>query len=300
MSGRNITKKLIKTYKQRLEDDEKSIHTIEKYVRDVRKLADYLDGRQLTKRRMIEYKQHLEKCGLYCISSINSFLAAASNLCKTFGWTGLSVRTIKEQKDTFVPEEKELTKEEYKRLVGAATADGNERLAMIIQTIASTGIRISELEFITVESLKCGFANVYNKGKSRKVLLPDKLRRVLREYAATKEIKRGIIFRTKNGTPVDRSNVWKELKNLCGSADVAEEKVHPHNLRHLFARTFYSIKKDIVRLADVLGHSSIETTRIYIKSSGKEHRKLLDSMNMVLPRRRRKNKKRKCITKSTT
>lgn len=300
MRERVITEKLIETYRRRLADEEKRTQTIEKYVRDVRKLADFLAERQLTKHLMIAYKQHLEKCGLYCTSSINSFLAAANNMCETFGWSELKVKMIKVQRETFAPEEKELIQDEYERLVEAAHVAGKERLALIIQTLGSTGIRISELQFITVESLRCGSANVYNKGKARKVLFPETLRKVLLGYAVSKEIKCGKIFCTRSGKPLNRSNIWKELKNLCKNADVPESKVYPHNLRHLFARKFYTIKKDIVRLADVLGHSSIETTRIYVKTSGKEHKKLLDSMNMVMPGIRRKNRRWKCTVKSTT
>ena len=300
MRRRIITEELIKIYRRNLVNDEKREQTIEKYIRDVGKLADFLGGREITKQRMIAYKQYLEKCGLYCVTSINSYIAAANNMCEIFGWHELKVKMIKVQRETFVQEDKELTHVEYEKLISTAMNTGNERLALIIQTLGSTGIRISELPFVTVESLKCGTASVYNKGKVRKVFIPDKLCRVLLKYAQSREIYSGIVFCSRSGRPLDRSNIWRELKKLCRCAGVSESKVYPHNIRHLFARKFYMIKKDIVRLADVLGHSSIETTRIYVKSSGKEHKKLLDSMNMVISDVRHKSRKCSCMPESTT
>lgn len=269
-------------FKQALYEGEKSSSTIKKYMRDIKKLKEFLAGRELNKALLIKYKEELEKCGEFKISSINSFLAAANHFCEVMGWGGLRIKMIKVQRDTFCPEDKELTQDEYKCLIDTAMSEGDEKLALIIQTLGSTGIRISELQYVTVESLKSGMADIYNKGKMRKILYPSDLQRVLKEFAVKMNIKCGSIFRTGSGRAVDRSNVWKAMKKLCVRAGVDREKVYPHNLRHLFAKGFYKVKKDIAKLADVLGHSSIETTRIYIKSTGREHKRQLDMMKLVV------------------
>lgn len=279
---RIITDEMLETFRQALYEDEKRDATIKKYMRDVKKLKSFLGNRAVSKELLIKYKENLEQCGKFKIRSINSFLAAANRLCEVMGWHELRIKMIRVQRETFCPENKELTEIEYKRLIDSAMTIGDERLALIIQTLGSTGIRISELQFITVESLKAGIADIYNKGKMRKILYPSDLQKVLREFCVKLKINSGPIFRTSSGRAVDRSNVWKAMKKLCIYAGVDEDKVYPHNLRHLFAKGFYKIKKDIAKLADVLGHSSIETTRIYIKSTGKEHKKQLDMMRMVV------------------
>lgn len=279
---RIITEELTNTFRQALYEGEKRNSTIKKYMRDIEKLKEFLGGRELSKELLIKYKEELERCGEYKVSSINSFLAAANHFCEVMGWGGLKIKMIKVQRDTFCPENKELTQDEYKCLIDTAMDRGDERLALIMQTLGSTGIRISELRYITVESLKSGMADIYNKGKMRKILYPSDLQKVLKEFAVKMKIKCGPIFRTGSGRAVDRSNVWKAMKKLCGQAGVDEQKVYPHNLRHLFAKGFYKIKKDIAKLADVLGHSSIETTRIYIKTTGKEHKRQLDMMKLVV------------------
>ncbi len=280
--NREITDELIEKYREILVRDEKSKHTVEKYLRDIKKLQKFLAGRELTKELLIDYKAQLEGCGGYKSGSINSFLTVVNGFCGRFGWHELHINAIKIQQQAFETEDKEITFDEYKRLIDKAWESGNERLALIIQTLGSTGIRISELVYITVESLLKGSADVYNKGKVRKIMFPTELIKVLKQYAKKHEITTGHIFRTRTGKPVDRSNTWREINNLCEEAKVPQGKVFPHNLRHLFARSFYKIKKDIALLADVLGHSNLATTRIYIKSTGEEHQRLLDMMGMVI------------------
>lgn len=280
--NRIITEERLQAYRLWLIQEEKRKQTIEKYVRDVRKLIDFLAGREVTKEMLICYKEYLENSGKYTPSSINSFLSAANSFCEQTGWDGLRIKAIRIQHQTFETEEKELNGEEYRKLIKTALKKGKEQLALIIQTLGSTGIRISELRFVTVESLKRGMSDVYNKGKVRRIMYPGNLVKVLHVFARKKNIRSGSIFCTKRGKNIDRSNVWREMKKLCKEAGIAEEKVFPHNLRHLFARCFYRLKKDIAVLSDVLGHSNVSTTRIYIKSTGKEHRRQLDMMHMVI------------------
>ena len=279
---RNITKERITKYKEFLVKAEKRKQTIEKYMRDVGKLKSFLDGRELTKELFICYKEHLENCGEYTPASINSFLSAANSFCEQMGWLDLRIKTIRIQQQVFESEDTELTSNEYQRLIKTALWNGNERLALIIQTLGSTGIRISELAFVTVESLGRGMSDVYNKGKVRRIMYPKELIKVLKAYVKKHGIENGSIFCTRTGRQLDRSNVWREMKKLCREANVSERKVFPHNLRHLFARCFYKLKRDIVLLSDVLGHTNISTTRLYIKSMGKEHQRQLDRMHMVI------------------
>lgn len=218
----------------------------------------------------------------YAPRSINSMLASLNSFFSFINRDDLKVKSIKLQRQAFCPEDKELTKDEYKRLVHAAKQKGNERLSLIIQTICGTGIRVSELKFITVEAVKCGEAVVSLKGKTRSVFIVKDLKKKLLAYAKEKKIKSGSIFITRTGTPMNRTNIWREMKNLCKQANVNPNKVFPHNLRHLFARTFYGIEKDIAKLADILGHSSIDTTRIYIVSTGIEHRRRMENMRLVI------------------
>ena len=279
---RIITEKHIQMFRKVLKQNEKSSATIQKYVRDLGKLNDYLDGKEVTKDNLLGYKEYLQSTGKYQTSSINSFLVVANRFCEIMKWNDAKVKTIKIQREAFCPENKHLTQEEYRQLVNTAYQSGKERIALIIQTLGSTGIRVSELSFITVESLKRGLVEICCKGKVRKILLPRKLQKILKEYAKENNIRAGAVFQTAGGRALDRSNIWREMKKLCQEAGVEQEKVFPHNLRHLFARNFYKMKQDIVKLADLLGHSSMETTRIYMKSPGTEHQKQLDSMNMVI------------------
>lgn len=279
---RKITEQRIKKFKEELIKAEKRKQTIDKYIRDIGKLRDYIGDTELTKEVVIQYKEYLEQCGRYKIASINSFLAVVNHFCEVMGWSDLRIKMIKVQQEIFTPENKELTIKEYKRLICTALKQGDKKLALIIQTLGSTGIRISELCYITTETLKVGMADIYNKGKIRRILYPTDLVFILREYVLKENIKNGYIFCTRAGKPINRSNIWRAMKNLCKEAKVDEKKVYPHNMRHLFARCFYKLKNDIAKLADVLGHSNIETTRIYIKTTWKEHKKQLDMMNLVL------------------
>ena len=216
------------------------------------------------------------------MSSINSMLAALNSLFDYLGWVDCKVKAIKMQQQIYCPKNKELSKAEYLRLIETAEYNHNHRLNLIFQTICGTGIRISELKFITVESVKSGTIEVACKGKNRVIFIVKKLKKKLLRYAAERHIKAGVIFITKLGKPVNRTNVWREMKASCKQANVNSDKVFPHNLRHLFARTFYKLEKDIAKLADILGHSSINTTRIYIISTGYEHLKRMENMRLVL------------------
>ena len=281
MKGRLLTEEHIKSFINHLRMEEKSKNTIEKYTRDVNTFATFLNGKAVCKEIVIEYKQILIADG-YAVSSINSMLAALNSLFDYFGWIECKVKAIKIQRQIYCPENKELSKAEYLRLVGAAERNHNHRLNMILQTICGTGIRISELQFITVESVKNGTVEVTCKGKNRVIFIVKQLKKKLLRYAAERHIKAGAIFITKSGKPINRTNVWREMKALCKQARVNPDKVFPHNLRHLFARTFYKLEKDIAKLADILGHSSINTTRIYIISTGYEHLKCMENMRLVV------------------
>lgn len=260
--------------------EEKSSHTVEKYQRDLKKFVQFLGGQEVTKDLVIEYKKSLSD--RYAATSVNSMLASLNHFMQFAGWLEFKVKQIKLQRQVYCPEEKELTKEEYYRLVNTAKLMKKDRIGLIIQTICSTGIRISELIYITVDSVHTGVAYATCKGKSRQIFLPHKLRMLLMKYIRQNQIRQGPVFLTREGKPVNRSNVWKEMKALCASARVLAVKVFPHNLRHLFARAYYRMEKDISKLADLLGHSSINTTRIYIVSSGTEHKKQIERMNLIL------------------
>ena len=281
MEERVIAQEQVRAFEAHLLREEKSGATIEKYLRDVRAFRDYIQDQSVTRERLIAYKQELIARG-YAVRTVNSVLASLGRLLSYLGWTDCKVRAIKTQRQVYCPEEKELTREEYLRLVSTSQKKGNERLQMLLQTICGTGIRVSELRFITVEAAQRGEAVVTCKGKTRRVFIVKKLQRQLLQYAGKRDIKQGPIFVTKTGKLMNRSNIWREMKSLCKEAGVDPRKVFPHNLRHLFARAFYSIQKDISRLADVLGHSSIDTTRIYIISSGFEHRRLLERMHLIM------------------
>ncbi len=278
---RIITEQSLKAFQEHLYEEEKQSATIQKYIRDLRKLMDFAKGRELTKKTMIRYKESLKENRQYKTSSINSYLVAANRYLEYMGWYDLRVKTYKVQKEAFLPEEKDLSREEYRRLVAAARRTGRNRLALLLQTICATGMRVSELEMLTVKAVRRGTADIYCKGKERQILLPRALQVELLHYIRTRKLKGGVVFQTASGKAMDRSNIWKEMKALCREAGVAPEKVFPHNLRHLFAKTFYEKSKDIGKLADILGHASIETTRIYIKTSSCEYRRQLDGLKLV-------------------
>ena len=281
MKGRILTEKQIAAFAIYLKSEEKSENTVEKYIRDVRAFATYIGESEITKESVISYKNKLIS-DKYAVRSINSMLASINGLFSFLGWGDLKVKSIKLQRQIYCPEEKELTKTEYMRLVNTAKQKGNGRLNLLIQTICGTGIRVSELQYITVETVKCGETVVSLKGKTRSVFFVRELQKKLLRYAAEQRITTGAIFITRNGKPMSRTNIWREMKNLCEQAGVNPQKVFPHNLRHLFARTFYSIEKDIAKLADILGHSSINTTRIYIITTGNEHRKRMENMRLII------------------
>lgn len=275
-----ITTENINAFERYLVETEKSIATRKKYLYDVRRFAAFAEKNQIDKILILQYKAALET--RYRISSVNSMLAALNSFLRYVGYTELCVRQIRVQKSVYCPEERELTKGEYIRLVRTAMESGNERLALIFQTICGTGIRVSELPFVTVEAAQSGEAVAICKGKQRRVFLVDALCGKLLDYARRQRIASGSVFVTRSAMPIDRCNIWREMKTVCEKAGVPQEKVYPHNLRHLFARTFYEMEKDIVKLADVLGHSNVNTTRIYTISSGREHRRQVENMQLVL------------------
>ena len=280
MKGRFITAKAIAEFKEHLILEERSAATVEKYIRDVKAFSAYTQNAAVTKETVISYKKHLQEN--YAVRSVNSMLASINSLFVFLGWHDLRVKSLKLQQQVFCPEEKELTKAEYTRLCRTAERKHNERLNLILQTICGTGIRVSELQYITVEAVKQGEAVVNCKAKTRLVFIVKELKQKLLRYAAEQGIKSGMIFVTRTGKPISRTNIWREMKALCEEANVNPQKVFPHNLRHLFARVFYGIEKDIAKLADILGHSSINTTRIYIISTGTEHRQRMENMRLII------------------
>lgn len=276
---KKITKELIKNFRRYLIEEEKAAATVEKYIRDINVFADWLGEKELDKETVLIYKENLTKN--YAPASVNSVLSSLNSFFTFNEWYNLRVKNLKIQKQLFANKDNELTKEEYERLLTAAKSKGNEQLYFLMQTICSTGIRVSELCYITVESLKAQKAQINLKGKMRVVLLPKELCKMLLKYSKEQKITSGSVFVSRNGKPLDRSNIWKMMKALCESAGVARAKVFPHNLRHLFARTFYSIQKDIVRLADILGHSSVNTTRIYTMETGETHRRQIQKLGLL-------------------
>lgn len=278
-----ITASMLIAFEQHLRDSEKAAATIEKYLRDVTAFSRFVGASAVTKETLIAYKQHIQSC--YATTSVNSMLSALNHFLVWCGWE-LHVKALKIQHKLFRDEEKELSKEEYLRLLDAAWKK-SERLWLLIQTIGSTGIRVSELQYITVEAAKKGRTDIQCKGKTRTILLPLDLRKELLRYAKLHKIKNGPIFLTKTGRVMNRSNIWRALKSLCEAAGVLASKVFPHNLRHLFATTFYEAAKDIARLADVLGHSSINTTRIYITTSGQTHSRIIEGLGLIQTSNRR-------------
>ncbi len=280
MEQRMMTGCLIESFEKHLEENEKAEATMQKYMRDIRFFADFVSKRPLNKKEILRYKEMLET--EYAVRSANSMLAALNAFFRFAGWQEFCVKQFKVQREAFISEEKELTKREYLSLVQTAEKKKNERLSLLIQTICATGIRVSELESITVEAARRGEAVVNCKGKTRKIFLVKALQRKLLRYAERTGRASGAIFVTKRGRAMNRSNIWREMKALCRDAGISPKKVFPHNLRHLFARIFYGIEKDIAKLADILGHSNINTTRIYIMTDGAEHRSRMEHMHLIL------------------
>lgn len=278
---RRIMRDQLDAYLQHLLSEEKSKATTEKYLRDIKAFAVFANDCDITKETVVAYKSRLLSDN-YATRSVNSMLASLNSFFDFMDWSDCKVKSLKIQQQIFCSEKKELTRPEYERLCRTAQQKQNKRLDLVIQTMCCTGIRISELRYITVEAVKNGFAEVNCKAKSRKVFIVKELRKKLLSYIKSVRIVSGPVFVTRTGKPMDRSNVWREMKALCKSANVSAEKVFPHNLRHLFARTFYKIEKDIAKLADILGHSSINTTRIYIVSTGFEHQKRMERMRLII------------------
>ncbi len=274
-----LTQQHICQFGEYLRSEEKSSATMEKYLRDVRAFAAFAAGEEITKELVISYKRHLQERG-YAVQSINSMLASINSLLRFLGWTQCRVRNIRQQRSVYCPEEKELTKGEYLRLLKAAQS--RPQLKLLMETICGTGIRVSELRYFTVEAVRRGEVVIHCKNKTRTILVPGKLKGMLLKYAGQRGIRQGVIFLSRNGLPLDRSWIWAQMKKLCTQAGVLASKVFPHNLRKLFARTFYGLEKDIAKLADILGHSSIDTTRIYIMTTGSEHRQKIERLGLII------------------
>ena len=274
-----VTESIIKEFEYFLVKDEKCPATIEKYLRSVRSLSDFASGKALSKELILAYKSKLIEDN-YSDRSINASLAGINCLLRFLNASDYRVKNLKIQKQVYLSEDKELSKAEYKRLLAAA--EKNRKLYTIMETICGTGIRVSELKYFTVEAVRIGEIHIRLKGKSRVIIVSGKLKKKLLDYARTENISEGIIFRNRVGKAMDRSVIWALMKKLCSAAGVASTKVFPHNLRKLFARCFYKIEKDVAKLADILGHSSIDTTRIYIMTSGKEHRRIINQLDLVV------------------
>lgn len=278
-SGAVLTEEMIEEYGKMLSLEEYSTATIEKYLRDIRAFYRFLpEPKQLSKEKTIAYKQKVEKS--YAVRSANSMLVGVNRFLKYIGEESCCVKLFRIQRTIYCEQDREMTREEYMRLVEQAHKKGDHRLAMIMQAICCTGIRISELPYIDITAVKKGCAKVSCKGKVRTIFLPKKLCQALSSYCKKNGIHKGSIFVTRGGKNIDRSNIWRAMKNLCEGCGISSQKVFPHNLRHLFAITFYNMKRDIVRLADILGHASVETTRIYTVTSGRDHNRILSRMNL--------------------
>lgn len=277
---KQIDKEQLVAFERYLCAEEREPGTIEKYLRDIRAFSTWLDGRELSKAAIVDWKEHLRMAG-YAPSTINSMLIALNRFFQFQGRDDMRVKTLRIQRQIFRSRDKELTKGEYIRLLETAQSLGKERLALLMETICATGVRVSEVKYITVEAAQAGRAEIALKGKIRTILLPGKLRRKLLKYAKKQKIGFGEIFLTKTGKGMSRRQIWAEMKAICKKAGVAPSKVFPHNLRHLFARTFYKACRDVVQLADVLGHSSVETTRIYLASTGDEYVRRMDRLGLI-------------------
>ncbi|WP_209344953.1 tyrosine-type recombinase/integrase [Flavonifractor sp. AGMB03687] len=280
MKQYRLTSQQILDYGNYLRGEERSTGTIDKYLRDTTAFACWLNGRNVTKERAAEWKAYLLEQD-YAPVTVNAMLSAVNGLFRFLGWDECRVKFLKIQRKLFRDVSRELTRGEYERLLTSAKEQGRERLALLMETICATGIRVSEVQYITVEAAQQGKAEISLKGKIRVILLSSKLCRKLQKYAKKQKVASGAIFRTRSGKKISRRQIWAELKGLCRQAGVEPTKVFPHNLRHLFATLFYKACKDIVRLADVLGHSSIETTRIYLITSGEEHQRQIESLGLV-------------------
>ena len=280
MSSRILTIDRINTYAGFLREEERAPATAEKYLRDIRAFAAWLGGRAVAQGTAGQWREALLAQGLGP-STVNAKLSAINGLFRFLGWEGCRVRFLKVQRRAFRDAARELSLEDYRSLLDAAQSRGQARLALLLETICSTGVRVSEVRFITVEAARRGRADVSLKGKIRTILLPNKLCRKLLKYAGKQKTASGEIFLTRGGNSLSRKQIWREMKGLCRAAGVEPSKVFPHNLRHLFAVTFYRATRDVVKLADVLGHSCVDTTRIYLMTTGAEHARQLERLGLV-------------------
>lgn len=276
-----ITFELLQQFRYYLKNEERENSTIEKYLQNIQSFANWLQNREVTKENLTAYKEYLIM-KKYNPKTINGILSAINKFLVVAGWGDIKVKYLRIQRQLFRSSGRELTKAEYMKLLNKAQELGKERLGLLMQTICGTGIRVSELKYITVEAVKTGKAEISLKGKIRTILLTGKLCKKLLKYTKGQKITSGEIFLTRSGRGLGRKQIWAEMKALCKKAGVESGKVFPHNLRHLFARTFYKVCKDVVRLADVLGHSSIETTRIYLISTGAEHLQTLNKLQLLI------------------
>ena len=276
-----ITPETIRAFAEQLRREERSAGTVENYLRHVRAFCAWLDGKPVTKEAASAWKSCLVQKG-YRPGTVNAMLVPLNQLFKFLGCEDCRVKALRVQRQMFRDDSRELTREEYARLLAAAGRLRQERLGLLTEAICSTGIRVSEVQYLTVEAARAGRAEVSLKGKIRTILIPQRLRKKLLQYAKKQKTASGEIFRTRRGSPISRKQIWAEMKALCAKAGVAASKVFPHNLRHLFARVFYSACRDVAKLADVLGHSSLETTRIYLISSGAEHARQLERLHLII------------------
>ena len=281
MDGHCLTNEQILAFSTALFQAGRSQATVEKYLRSVREFFCYLDGRPVTKDTVMAWKKHLQREENYSPSTVNASLAALNYLFNFLGWTDCRTHYLKIQRRLFRETGRELDRADYEKLIAAALGLGRERIALVMETICATGIRVGEVGYITVEAARAGRTEIYLKGKIRTILIPRKLCGKLLRYARRQRTGSGKIFLTRRRNPLSRVQIWSEMKKLCAAAGVMESKVFPHNLRHLFARTYYSLYKDIVKLADLLGHSSVNTTRIYLLTDGAEHIWQLERMNLL-------------------
>ena len=275
-----ITPETIRAFAEQLRQEERSAGTVENYLRHVRAFCAWLDGKPVTKEAASAWKSCLVQKG-YRPGTVNAMLVPLNQLFKFLGCEDCRVKALRVQRQMFRDDSRELTREEYARLLAAAGRLRQERLGLLMEAICSTGIRVSEVQYLTVEAARAGRAEVSLKGKIRTILIPQRLRKKLLQYAKKEKNASGAVFRTRNGKPLSRKQIWAEMKALCSQAGVAASKVFPHNLRHLFARAFYNVSRDVAKLADVLGHSSLETTRLYLISTGKEHERQLERLGFV-------------------
>ena len=279
MEPRKITEETLAAFARQLGEEERSPATLEKYLREVRQFAAFLGGREVTRELAAAWREELS--ARQSPATVNGKLTALDRLLAFLGWEDCRVKHLRVQRQLFRDSARELSREEYARLVETARRLGRGRLSLLMETICATGIRVSEVRYITAEAVREGRTEIALKGKIRTILLPGKLCRKLEKYARQKKITSGELFLTRSGRPMSRKQIWAEMKGVCRAAGVAPSKVFPHNLRHLFARCFYRVSRDVAKLADVLGHSSIETTRIYLISTGAEHARTLAQLRLI-------------------